>query len=108
LRTYQAPRDMTIAVIPLGYANGYPREMSNRGHVLIRGKKAPVVSLVNMNLFTVDVSNIEGVEVGDEVVLVGRQRNNVITLRSFSEFTSALNTECVCRLPPSIPRKIVR
>jgi alanine racemase len=105
---YQAPRDMTIAVIPLGYANGYPREMSNRGHVLIRGKKAPVVSLVNMNLFTVDVSNIDGVEVGDEVVLVGRQRNNVITLRSFSEFTSALNTECVCRLPPSIPRKIVR
>jgi alanine racemase len=105
---YQASRDMTVAVIPLGYANGYPREMSNRGHVLIRGKKAPVVGLVNMNMFTVDVSNIEGVEVGDEVVLVGRQRNNVITLRSFSEFSSALNTEFVCRLPIAIPRKIVR
>lgn len=105
---YQAPRDMTIAVIPIGYSNGFPREMSNRGHVLIRGKKARVVGLVNMNVFTVDVTNIAGVQVGDEVVLVGRQRNNVITLRSFSEFASALNTEFVCRLPASIPREIVR
>jgi alanine racemase len=105
---YQAPRDMTIAVIPIGYSNGYPREMSNRGHVLIRGKRARVVGLVNMNVFTVDVSNILDVQVGDEVVLVGRQRNNVITLRSFSEFAHALNTEFVCRLPASIPRTIVR
>jgi alanine racemase len=105
---YQAARDMTVAVIPIGYANGYPREMSNKGHVLIRGKKARVVGLVNMNMFTVDVSAIPDVEIGDEVVLVGRQRSNVITLRSFSEFSSALNTEFVCRLPVSIPRQIVR
>lgn len=106
--SYQAPKDMTIAVLPIGYSNGYPREMSNRGHVLIRGKKARVVGLVNMNVFTVDVSKIPDVQVGDEVVLVGRQRNNVITLRSFSEFAHALNTEFVCRLPASIPRQIVR
>jgi alanine racemase len=105
---FQASRDMTLAVIPLGYSNGYPREMSNKGHVLIRGKKARVIGVVNMNMFMVDVSNIPDVQVGDEVVLVGRQRNNVITLRSFSEFSSALNTEFVCRLPPSIPRKITR
>jgi alanine racemase len=82
--------------------------MSNRGHVLIRGKKARCVGLVNMNVFTVDVSGIPDVQVGDEVVLVGRQRSNVITLRSFSEFAHALNTEFVCRLPASIPRAIVR
>jgi len=105
---YQAARDMTLAVIPIGYGNGYPREMSNKGHVLIRGKKARIVGLVNMNMFTVDVSTIPDVEIGDEVVLVGRQRSNVITLRSFSEFSSALNTEFVCRLPLSIPREVVR
>jgi len=106
--SYQAERDMTIAVIPLGYANGYPREMSNKGHVLVRGYKAPITGLVNMNLFMVDVTKIPSVAVGDPVVLVGRQRNNVINISSFSEFSSALNTEFVCRLPSTIPRAIVR
>lgn len=106
--SYQAERDMRIAVIPLGYANGYPREMSNKGHVLIRGHKAPIVGLINMNLFMVDVSRIPQVAVGDVVVLIGRQKNNVIPISSFSEFSSALNTEFVCRLPTTIPRRVVR
>lgn len=106
--TFQAERDMRIAVIPLGYANGYPRDMSNKGHVLIQGFKAPIVGLVSMNLFMVDVTRIPEVAVGDPVVLVGRQRNNVINISSFSEFSSALNTEFVCRLPSTIPRIVVR
>ncbi len=105
---FEAPRDMRVAVMPLGYANGYPREMSNRGHVLIRGRKAPVLGSVNMNMFSVDVTHIPGAQVGDEVVLIGRQKSNVISLRSFSEFSSALNNEFVSRLPAAIPRKIVR
>ncbi|MEX1024416.1 MAG: alanine racemase [Planctomycetota bacterium] len=106
--SYQAARHMRIAVLPLGYANGYPREMSNKGHVLVRGHKAPIVGLVNMNLFMVDVTKIPGVSTGDVVVLVGRQRNNVISIASFSEFSSALNTEFLCRLPAAIPRSAVR
>jgi len=106
--SFEASRDMHIAVMPLGYANGYPREMSNRGHVLVRGRKAPVVGAVNMNMFMVDITNIPKVEVGDEVVLIGRQKSNVIPLRSFSEFSSALNNEFVSRLPAAIPRRIVR
>ncbi|MBD3163097.1 MAG: alanine racemase [Candidatus Eisenbacteria bacterium] len=106
--SFQAPREMRIAVMPLGYANGYPREMSNRGHVLIRGRKAPVVGSVNMNMFIVDITHIPGVRVGDEVVLIGRQKSNVISLRSFSEFSSALNNEFVSRLPAAIPRQVVR
>lgn len=106
--SFQAERNMRIAVIPLGYANGYPREMSNKGHVLIRGYKAPITGLINMNLFMVDVTRIPNVAVGDPVVLVGRQKNNVINISSFSEFSSALNTEFVCRLPSTIPRAIVR
>ena len=106
--SYQAPRDMKIAVLPLGYSNGYPRTLSNRGEVIIRGKKAPVVGLINMNVFMVDVSHIENVEVGDEVVLIGRQKNHVISIRSFSEFTNAINNELVSRLPDAIPRVSVK
>ncbi|MBD3167421.1 alanine racemase [bacterium] len=106
--SFQAYRDMRIAVMPLGYANGYPREMSNRGHVLIHGRKAPVVGSVNMNMFMADISSIPDVQIGDEVVLIGRQKRNSISLRSFSEFSSALNNEFVSRLPAAIPRTIVR
>ncbi len=106
--SYQAPRDMTVAVLPLGYSNGYPKALSNRGYVLIHGKKAPVIGLVNMNVFMVDVSNIPDVSVGDEVVLIGKQRNNVITIKSFTEFTDAINNELVSRLPMAIPRRAVR
>lgn len=106
--SFQALKDMTIAVIPLGYSNGYTRGLSNRGYVLIRGKKAPIVGLVNMNLFMVDISHINGVEIGDEVVLLGKQKNNVIKVRSFTERTHLLNNELLSRLPSAIPRRIVK
>lgn len=106
--SFQAPHDMKIAVLPLGYSNGYPRTLSNRGEVIIRGRKAPVVGLINMNVFMVDVSHIDDVEVGDEVVLIGRQNNHVISIRSFSEFTNAINNELVSRLPDAIPRTAVK
>ncbi len=102
--SYQAPQDMKIAVLPLGYSNGYPRALSNRGEVIIRGKKAPVVGLINMNVFMVDVTHIRDTEVGDEVILIGRQNNHVISIRSFAEFTNAINNELVSRLPNAIPR----
>lgn len=106
--SYQAPRDMKIAVLPLGYSNGYPRTLSNRGEVIIRGKKAPVVGLINMNVFMVDVSHINDAETGDEVILIGRKNNHVISIRSFSEVTKAINNELVSRLPDAIPRVSVK
>jgi alanine racemase len=102
--SYQATQDMKIAVLPLGYSNGYPRTLSNKGEVIIRGKKAPVVGLINMNVFMVDVTHIKDAKVGDEVVLIGRQKKQVISIRSFSEFTNAINNELVSRLPDAIPR----
>lgn len=105
---YQAIKDMSIAVIPLGYSNGYPRGLSNKGYVLIKGKKAPIVGLVNMNLFMVEVSHINDVQTGDEVVLLGKQRNNVINVSSFTNFTQLLNNEMLSRLPAAIPRYVVR
>lgn len=106
--SFQAPATMRIAVLPLGYSNGYPRTLSNKGEVLIRGKKAPVVGLINMNVFMVDVTHIKHTEIGDEVVLIGEQGNNTISIRSFSEFTHAINNELVSRLPSAIPRVAVR
>ncbi|MEX0771389.1 MAG: alanine racemase [Balneolaceae bacterium] len=106
--SYQAPKEMKIAVLPIGYSNGYPRSLSNKGEVLIRGVKAPVVGLVNMNVFMVDVTHIRDVEAGDEVLLIGRKGNNVISIRSFSEFTNAINNELVSRLPSAIPRIAVK
>lgn len=105
---FQAPRDMRVGVLPIGYGNGYPRSQSNRGSVLVRGRLSPVVGAVNMNMVIVDVTHVPSVEVGDEVVLVGRQKGNAIALRSFSEFTHHLNTEFLSRLPAGIPRVTVR
>lgn len=105
---YQATHTMRIAVIPLGYSNGYPRAMSNRGNVLIQGKKAPIVGLINMNLFMVDITHINNTYVGDEVVLVGRQQKNVINIASFTNFTQLLNNEMLSRLPAAIPRYTVK
>ncbi|MEK6479885.1 alanine racemase [Catalinimonas sp. 4WD22] len=105
--SYQALRDMKVAVIPLGYANGYSRSLSNKGFVLIHGKRANICGLINMNLFMVDVTHIEGTAVGDEVVLIGNQDNTSITISSFSDFANQLNNELMSRLPADIPRQIV-
>lgn len=105
---FQATQDMKVAVLPLGYSNGYPRALSNQGHVLIGGKKSPIVGLINMNLFMVDISHLDEVKVGDEVVLIGRQNKGVINVSSFTNFTQLVNNEMLSRLPAAIPRKIVR
>lgn len=105
---FQAVRNMTVAVIPLGYSNGYPRGLSGKGYVLVKGKKASITGLINMNLFMIDISHIKNVEIGDEVVLLGKQGNNVISVSSFTNFTNLLNNEMLSRLPAAIPRKVVR
>lgn len=105
---YRAQRDMTVGILPIGYSDGYPRALSNRGHVLVRGRKAPVVGLVNMNMTMVDVTDVPDVDVDDEVVLVGRQGRRAISVGSFSEVANALNNEFVSRLPAAIPRTPVR
>ncbi len=106
--SFQTLRNMRIAVIPVGYGNGYPRGQSNRGHVLIKGRKAPITGLINMNLFMVDVSHIPDVVTGDEVVLIGKQNNASINVSSFTNYMQLLNNEMLSRLPTAIPRKIIK
>ncbi|MFD2515614.1 alanine racemase [Pontibacter locisalis] len=105
--SYQAPRDMVLAVVPVGYSWGYSRSLSNQGQVLIRGQRAAVVGIVNMNVMMVDVTNIKDVQKHDEVVLLGKQKDQSITVASFGELSTQLNYELLTRLPTNIPRYIV-
>ncbi len=105
--SYLTLRDETMAVIPVGYAHGFSRSLSNRGHVLIRGKRAPVVGMVNMNMIMVDVTDIPGVGPGDEVVMIGKQGRREITVSAFTDLTQNVNYETLTRLPAEIPRRIV-
>ena len=101
---YLAGRQMKIATVPIGYTHGFGRNLTNTGFVLIRGERAAVVGLVNMNMITVDVTDIAGAKKGDEVVLIGYQGDDEISVASFGEMTNNLNYEVLTRLPSSIPR----
>lgn len=103
-RTFTAQRLTRIAVLPIGYANGLSRHLSNRGYVLIRGQRAPIAGLVCMDMMMIDVTMIPGVVVGDEVVLIGQQENERITARDIAEWTGTISYEVLCAISPQIPR----
>jgi alanine racemase len=105
--SYQTTHKQSIASIPIGYYHGFARSLSNLGYVLIHGKRALVVGMVNMNVLMVDVSRIKDVKIGDEVVIIGKQKKAVITVGSFSDLTNFQNYEVLARLPYYIPRIIV-
>ncbi len=104
---YLTPRSQVLAAVPVGYFHGFARSLSNLGHVLIHGRRAPVVGLVNMNMMMVDVTDLRGVEKGDEVVIIGKQGRAQISIGSFSDLTRYLNYEVLIRLPGELPRVIV-
>ena len=83
--TFVAKEKMKIATIPVGYADGYPRSLSNKGYVLIRGKKAPILGRVCMDQFMVDVTQIEGVSFGDKVTMIGKDGNEILPVEVLSE-----------------------
>jgi len=97
-RSYITPSERAIATLPLGYNDGYFRHLSNKAQVLIRGKRAPVVGVVSMNLVTVDVSEIPGVEVGDEVVLFGEQGGEAISAEELGAWAGTINYEVTTRI----------
>jgi alanine racemase len=104
---YQTSRAQRIAAVPIGYSHGFARSLSNLGYVLVHGRRSPVVGFVSMNAITIDVSHIPDVCTGDEVVIVGRQGKNEISIGSFSDMSRNLNYEVLVRIPSDIPRVIV-
>jgi alanine racemase len=102
--TYMTTVRSRIASVPIGYTHGFPRDLSNSGFVLVLGKRAPVAGLVNMNMILVNVTEIPGVSNGDEVVIIGCQGDQEVTVSSFSEMSQYLNYEVLVQIPAHIPR----
>lgn len=102
--TYIAETRIKIATIPLGYADGYPRSLSNKGEVLIRGKRARILGRVCMDQFMVDVTSIDGVIPGDCVTLVGRDGREQITMEEAGDSSGRFNYEFACCITKRIPR----
>ena len=106
-RTWTARRPSQLAVIPVGYADGYSRSLGNRGRVLIRGRSASVVGRVCMNILMADVTDIPDVSVGDEVVLIGRQGEEEVQVEELASLSETINYEFLARLSPAITRSMV-
>lgn len=104
--TYMALEKKKIAVVPMGYSHGFSRSLSNQGRVLINGQRVGVIGMVNMNMATVDVTYVNKVKVGDEVIIIGKQGDNYITVSSFGELSEQVNYELLTRLPSRIKRII--
>jgi alanine racemase len=105
--SFQAQRVTHIAVVPAGYYHGFPRNLSNIGNVLIHGRRCRVLGTVNMNAISVDISDVPNVKFGDEVVLLGEQGDEELTVGAFGENTHLLNYEVLTRLPSDLCRIVV-
>lgn len=105
--SYVAERDMKVATVAAGYADGYPRAQSNIGRVIIRGQYAPIIGRVCMDQFMVDVSHIDGVKVKDDVTLWGRDGDAVITVEEVAAPANSFNYELICNVGRRVPRVYV-
>lgn len=103
-RSFIATQPMKVATLPLGYGDGYPRALSNKAAVLIRGKHCRILGNVTMDMLMVDVSHVPGVCVGDEVVAVGRQNNEEITLKELADLAGTIDYEICTQLNARVPR----
>ena len=106
-RTHITRRNVRIATLPLGYADGLSRALSNKGEVLIRGQRAPIVGRVCMDQCMVDVSQIEGVRIGDEAVLIGSQGGEPLRAEELAEKIGTIGYEVLCNIGKRVPRVYV-
>jgi alanine racemase len=103
-RTFCTKEKTNIATVPLGYGDGYSRLLSNRGEVLVRGRRAPIVGRVCMDQLMIDVGRIPGVQQGDEVVLLGSQGDETITVDELAGHMGTINYEVLCLISERVPR----
>lgn len=106
--THKLDKNSIIAVLPLGYADGYTRHFSNTGHALVSGKRVPLVGRVCMDQIMVDITHVSGVSIGDEAVLLGKQGDAEITADELAAQAGTINYEIVCMISHRVPRKYVR
>lgn len=102
--TFTARRSTRVAVLPIGYADGINRRLSNRGQVLLHGRRAPMIGLICMDMTLVDATDIPGAAVGDEVVLIGRQGHERITADEVASWLDTIPYEVLCSIGPRVAR----
>lgn len=102
--TFRATRRTRIALLPVGYADGLNRLLSNRGSVLVRGRRTPIAGRISMDLTTIDVTDIPTVEIGDEVALIGEQQKERITAYDHADLVDTIPYEILCNIAARVPR----
>jgi alanine racemase len=107
-RTYTAKQPMTIATVPIGYADGFGRELTNRAQMLVRGKTAIAVGRICMDQLMIDVTHIKGVKTGDTVTVIGKDGENAITFDDMAALSGTIGYEKVCLIGRRVPRVYVR
>jgi alanine racemase len=103
-RTFIAQRDMKAAIIPIGYSDGYFRNLSSKASVLIQGKRCPILGRVTMDQIIVDVSHLKNIKPGEEVVVLGQQGREEISADELAQLSGTINYEIVCSLGNRLPR----
>ena len=106
--TYVTPSEKIIATVPVGYGDGYPRQLSNKGKVLVNGQFANIVGRVCMDQFMIDVTDIKDVQIGTEVVLVGVQNDKSISVEELANSVGSFNYEFVCNINRRVPRVFIQ
>jgi len=107
-RTWFSPRKSRIAIVPIGYSDGFDRKLSNSGRVIIGKSFAPVVGRVAMNMIMVDVTHIRAVKPGDEVIIIGAKGKLEITADEIADKIGTINYEVVSRISPFLPRVVTK
>lgn len=106
--TFEAPREMLVATMPVGYHDGYARALSNRGRVVVRGRFAPVVGRVSMDLTLADVTDVPGVGVGDRVTLLGADGELLLPAEELAAAAGTISYEITCGVSARVPRRFVQ
>ena len=106
--TYQTQHSTTIATVPVGYADGFNRLLSSRGHMLVHGEKVPIIGRVCMDLTMLDVGTLSNVKLEDEVVIFGQQDNESITADQMASRLNTINYEIVSTITARVPRVYIR
>lgn len=106
--TFVTKKKTVIATVPIGYADGYTRSLSNRAYMTVHGQKAPVIGRVCMDQVMIDITGIDGVHTGDEVVVIGDGKDNTLSFDDIAEMTGTINYEVVCLVGKRVPRVYLR
>jgi alanine racemase len=102
---WRAERPTRVATVSIGYADGVHRARANRGHILVRGRRAPLIGMVSMDAITLDVSEVPGVHVGDVATLIGRDGDEVITAEEVAEWSKTISYEVLTSIGPRVERR---